>query len=129
MSVPVSVPVRAASNRRLVKIIIQDLRSQELQKLKEFRRKAPNRPSTQRSGTPSQKPLSMYCRLTRDCLAGEGDVGEASRFASSVRNEQSETPRLHIEPLYGWACIAHKSNANGTRSLLALTLPAPVWVS
>ena len=24
----------------------------------------------------------MYCRLTRGCSAGEGDVGEASRFDS-----------------------------------------------
>jgi hypothetical protein len=30
--------------------------------------------------------------------SGDGDVGEASRFASSVRTEQSETLRLHIEP-------------------------------
>jgi hypothetical protein len=30
--------------------------------------------------------------------SGNGDVGEASRFASSVRTEQSETLRLHIEP-------------------------------
>ena len=38
-------------------------------------------------------------RLTRGRFTGEGDVGEASRFAASVRTEQSETLRLHIEPL------------------------------
>ena len=37
--------------------------------------------------------------LTRGRFTGEGDVGEASRFASSMRNEQSGTLRLHIEPL------------------------------
>ena len=35
-----------------------------------------------------RKALSMNNRLTRGCFAGEGDVGEASRFASSVRTDQ-----------------------------------------
>jgi hypothetical protein len=49
-----SVPVSAASNwgQRLIgdrsKIIMQVIRSQELQKLQEFRRKAANRPRTQK---------------------------------------------------------------------------------
>jgi hypothetical protein len=62
-----------------------------LQKLQEFRRKAPNRPRTQKEWYSLAKAIGRW-------FAGEGDVGEASRFASSVRNEQSETLRLHIEP-------------------------------
>jgi len=46
-------------------------------------------PQLKGSGTASQKLLDMYDRLTRGCFAGEGDVGEASRFASPVRTEQS----------------------------------------
>ena len=43
----------------------------------------------------------MYCRLTRGCYAGEGDVGEASRFAP-LRTEQTETLALTLIPPGQW---------------------------
>jgi hypothetical protein len=52
---------------------MQELRSQELQKLQEFRTKAPQ------SALDSKERYSLAKAIGR-WFAGEGDVGEASRF-------------------------------------------------
>jgi hypothetical protein len=70
---------------------MQELRSQELQKLQEFRRKVPNRPRTQKEWYSLAKAIGRW-------FAGEGDVGEASRFAL-FRMEQTGTVGLRLRPL------------------------------
>jgi hypothetical protein len=73
--------------------VMQELRSQELQKLQEFRRKAPQ------AALDSKERYSLAKAIGR-WFAGEGDVGEASRFAL-FRTQQTETVRLLLKPLQG----------------------------